>query len=110
MLAGVTSVEELRRLSDEDIRMVTSDEHQLKQLRASVAKLQLEHWLKDRGLSELYKPLLESEVADLQSLCGASQDKAAALAARLLGQSSEATFLQACQLLHTGMKSHSWSG
>ena len=108
-LVGVTSLEALLGLSDDDMREVTSDQRQFKQLQSAVGILQLEHWLRDRGFSKLYQPLLASGVTDLKVLCEGDLDEAIALVVKVLGSGSKDAFLQACQTRSTDVNFHSWN-
>ena len=109
MCTGVTGLEALLRLSDDEMRQLTSDELQLNRLHSAVGKLQLEHWLMDKGFSKLYQPLLESGVTDVKFLCGDGQEEqAVALVVRVLGPSSKDAFLQACKT-SMDVKVHSWN-
>ena len=109
MYTGVTGLEALLRLSDDEMRQLTSDERQLKRLHSAVGKLQLEHWLLDRGFSKLYQPLLENGVTDVKVLCGGGQEEeAVALVVRVLGPSSKDAFLRACKTSTDG-KVYSWN-
>ena len=97
LYTGVIGLEAILRLSDDEMRQLTLNEHQLKQLHSAVRKLELESWLRKRGFSKLYQLLLESGVTDVKFLCGGGQEEAVALVVNVLGRNSKDAFLQACK-------------